>query len=89
MKNSISKRQLLVSLSDVALSLLAWFSAYWLRFNFSIPAEYAKAMILAMPIVFFVQVILFWVTGVQAAFWRFTGLIDLRKLIVSIFCLLR
>ena len=66
------------------MSLLAWAAAYSLRFNFEIPAQYKSSMFNAMPLVLVIQGLLSFILGVQRAFWRFTGLIDLRKLLISI-----
>ncbi len=69
------------------MSLLAWTSSYLLRFNFDIPLEYFHSMILAMPVIIFLQILLFWFYGIHSAFWRFIGMVDLKNLIISIFLL--
>lgn len=64
---------------------LAWFGAYWCRFNLSdIPEEYFEYALYHTPLVIGVQVVFFWVFGLYRGVWRFASLPDLTRIIKSI-----
>ena len=50
-------RRLIVFAHDVLAAGLAWIAAFWLRFNFDIPADYQELMLRTLP----------WVLGIHAA----------------------
>ena len=60
---------------------LAWFGAYWLRFNLqTIPDEFFYSALLFLPWVIAVQVSLFWIFGLYRGVWRFSSLPDLIRI---------
>jgi len=60
---------------------LAWFGAYWLRFNLqNIPDEFFYSALLFLPWVIAIQVSLFWVYGLYRGVWRFSSLPDLIRI---------
>nr|WP_305891024.1 nucleoside-diphosphate sugar epimerase/dehydratase [Methylomonas sp. WSC-7] len=60
---------------------LAWFGAYWLRFNLQdIPDEFFYSALLFLPWVIAIQVSLFWVFGLYRGVWRFSSLPDLIRI---------
>lgn len=70
-----------IFLHDLAMIPLAWFGAYWLRFNLdSIPDEFIASSILFLPWVIGIQVSLFWVFGLYRGVWRFSSLPDLLRI---------
>ncbi len=83
MKKIVSKRQVLVIITDATMSLIAWAVSYLVRFNFELPGEYHQGMLSAVPVVVGIQTTVFWFFGIHSAFWRFLGIIDLRNLIIS------
>lgn len=70
---------------DTALVGLAWWTAFWLRFNLDIPPEYFSVF---LKTIFFtvssyaVSLLLF---GVHHQLWRYTGMPELGKLGLAIF----
>lgn len=70
---------------DIALVVLAWWAAFWLRFNLDIPPQYLlvflKTVLLATGS-FAVGLLAF---GVHHQLWRYTGMPELGKLGFAIF----
>lgn len=60
---------------------LAWFGAYWFRFNLStIPDQFWYPGFLYLPFVMAVQVSMFWFFGLYRGVWRFSSLPDLVRI---------
>jgi FlaA1/EpsC-like NDP-sugar epimerase len=76
------KRGRLLAIShDVLIIPLAWFGAYWLRFNLDgIPNVALKLAIEAFPTVLIVQTIAYWAVGLYRGIWRFASLPDLMRI---------
>ncbi len=68
---------LLVYLSDVIGVGLAWWGAYLIRFNFSIPPEFLPGFLLGLVIVVVLQGLLLRVFGLYRSLWLFASLPDL------------
>ena len=70
---------------DLLMACLAWVFAYLLRFNFSIPSEFAvslsQVMFWAVPL----QVLCFIQFGLYKGVWRFASLPDLQRVLKAIF----
>ncbi|MGB5301173.1 MAG: polysaccharide biosynthesis protein, partial [Thiogranum sp.] len=79
-KKLINKRRLAI-LHDLAMIPLAWFGAYWLRFNLGvIPGEYLSAAIKILAIVVVIQAIAFRYYGLYRGVWRFASVPDLIRI---------
>ena len=60
---------------------LAWFAAYWLRFNLgAIPPEFLDAALDALPWVVLIQGAVYWFFGLYRGVWRFASLPDLVRI---------
>lgn len=60
---------------------IAWFGAYWLRFNLeTVPVELFRAGLNALPIVILVQGSFFWYFGLYRGIWRFASMPDLIRI---------
>ena len=77
-------RSALVFLSDVSLAAFAWWGAFLLRFNFSIPPDFVHSMLYAMPFIVAVQAVVFRMFGLYQGIWRFASLPDLQRLVRAI-----
>ncbi|MBT9516107.1 MAG: polysaccharide biosynthesis protein [Methyloversatilis discipulorum] len=77
-------RSALVFLSDALFSMLAWWGAFLLRFNLSIPYEYVSGMLYATPFIVAMQVVVFRMFGLYQGIWRFASLPDLQRLVRAI-----
>ncbi|OAI15526.1 multidrug MFS transporter [Methylomonas koyamae] len=70
-----------IFLHDLGMIPLAWFGAYWLRFNLQqIPDDFFYPALLFLPLVMAIQVTLFWVFGLYRGVWRFSSLPDLIRI---------
>ncbi|WP_337786130.1 nucleoside-diphosphate sugar epimerase/dehydratase [Ramlibacter lithotrophicus] len=80
----LSRNIFLLLFTDLALVVLAGWAAFWLRFNFEVPPEYARMALLATPwgIAGYTAALL--VSRVYRQVWRYTGLPELRQLASSI-----
>lgn len=75
-----------VFLHDVLMIPLAWFGAYWLRFNLhSIPDDYFYSALLYLPTVIAIQVIAYWAFGLYRGVWRFSSMPDLIRIAKAVF----
>ena len=70
---------------DLLMVPLAWFCAYWLRFNLdSIPEEFFRQALLLLPIVWIMQGVAFWYFGLYRGIWRFASIPDLMRIIKAV-----
>ncbi len=70
-----------VFIHDLLMVPLAWFVAFWLRFNLeSIPDEFLSSATLSLPVVIGVQVVVSWFFGLYRGVWRFSSLPDLIRI---------
>jgi FlaA1/EpsC-like NDP-sugar epimerase len=73
----------LIFLHDLAMVVLAWLGAYWLRFNLEIPPEFAHSMWTALGIVVPVQGAVFYAFGLYRGLWRFASVSDLKRILLA------
>lgn len=70
-----------IFLHDLLMVQVAWFSAYWLRFNLGeIPSEFLSAALSYLPLVMVVQVAVFRFYSLYRGVWRFSSLPDLVRI---------
>ncbi|MDD4914232.1 MAG: nucleoside-diphosphate sugar epimerase/dehydratase [Methylococcales bacterium] len=70
-----------IFLHDLTMIPLAWFGAYWLRFNLQhIPDQFFYTALLFLPVVIAIQVSLFWYFGLYRGVWRFSSMPDLIRI---------
>lgn len=71
---------------DVLMTAVAWFGAYWLRFNLSlIPEPFYTDLKTGLPYVVLIQAVVFWQLGLYRGVWRFSSLPDLIRIGKSVF----
>ncbi len=76
------KNRLIVFAHDVFVIPLAWVVAYGLHFNLgSIPLESLRQAISLLPILIFVQLLLYGLFGLHRGVWRFASLPDLMRIV--------
>jgi UDP-GlcNAc:undecaprenyl-phosphate/decaprenyl-phosphate GlcNAc-1-phosphate transferase len=73
------RRQVVTVAVDTVLVVVAYYTAYLLRFEGGFPAEQA-VFARSMPIVLLAQVLAFLALGTHRGIWRYTGLWDLIRL---------
>ncbi len=69
---------------DVCVALLAWITAYLLRFNFAIPSGFLPTMwqiaLWAIPL----QAFIFIGFGLYRGVWRFASILDLQRILTAV-----
>jgi FlaA1/EpsC-like NDP-sugar epimerase len=63
---------------------LAWMAAFWLRFNFDVPADYEGLMWRTLPWALGIHAAVFWALGLYRGLWRYASLSDLQRIGVAI-----
>ncbi|MEW6039505.1 MAG: nucleoside-diphosphate sugar epimerase/dehydratase [Pseudomonadota bacterium] len=70
-----------IFLHDLLLVPLAWFGAYWLRFNLSeVPEPHLSVAIKWLPLVVVIQGAVFRLFGLYRGIWRFASMPDLLRI---------
>ena len=70
-----------IFLHDLGMIPLAWFGAYWLRFNLDkIPDNFFELAVFYLPLVCAIQICQFWLFGLYRGVWRFSSLPDLIRI---------
>ncbi|MHB8621919.1 MAG: polysaccharide biosynthesis protein [Sulfuricaulis sp.] len=70
---------------DLLMIPIAWWGAYWLRFNLeAIPAGYLIQALVLMPIVWLAQGGMFWYFGLYRGIWRFASIPDLTRIFKAV-----
>ncbi len=80
----MSFRTLLILIHDGLATILAWWFAYLLRFNFEIPGEFSHSLWESVALVLPVNVLIFWLFGLYRGMWRFASLPDLKRILMAI-----
>jgi FlaA1/EpsC-like NDP-sugar epimerase len=76
---------ILAFLHDFLAVNVSWVLAYSLRFNFSIPVEHIDPMFRALVSILLISTCSFYFIGLYRGVWRFASIIDLKRIIVSVF----
>mgnify|MGYP003349670711 FL=1 len=69
---------------DVVACGIAWFAAFWLRFNLEIPQLYVGIALTALAWVIPTYVVAFWTCGLYRGLWRFASVPDLKRIISAV-----
>jgi FlaA1/EpsC-like NDP-sugar epimerase len=77
-------RRFAAAAADLALVLVAWWLAFWLRFNLDVQEEYALLALRSAPWCVLAYGIAFMLMRVWRDVWSYTGLPELRQLVLGI-----
>jgi len=81
MKKKVIDNHLLAIFHDLTMIPVAWFGAYWLRFNLGpIPQDHLTSASYNLAIVVVVQVVVFRYFGLYRGVWRFASIPDLIRI---------
>lgn len=69
---------------DVIVTIFAWGIAYWLRFNFNVPAGFVSTMWWNLAWVLPLQISLFFIFGLYQGVWRFASTPDLKRILKAV-----
>ena len=84
MGSPINIRALLAWAYDVALAAAGWLIAFWLRFDFHVPAEQWAVLGQCLPVVVAVYGAVFWAMGQHRGIWRYAGVLELRRIVIAV-----
>lgn len=83
--NRLIINRLIVLCHDILLIPIAWFGAYWLRFNLErIPAESLVQALAIIPCAIVLQILSYLLIGPYRSMWGFASLHDLAKVIKAV-----
>ncbi len=71
-------------LPDLLLIALAWWAAFWLRFNLAVPSPYFEQALRTTPLAVLCMAAGLALVRVPRQSWRYVGLADLRQLAVGV-----
>lgn len=77
-------RTLAAFLHDLVAAALAWMLAFWLRFNFDVPTEFAHSAAYSLLWVLPLFGSLFFAFGLYRGLWRFASLSDLQHILSAV-----
>ncbi|HSD39900.1 MAG TPA: nucleoside-diphosphate sugar epimerase/dehydratase [Rhodocyclaceae bacterium] len=80
----VNYKTFLVFLFDLLAAGLAWAGAFWLRFNFSWPPDYANTMVLGAALILPVHGLACHVAGLYRGLWIFASLPDLKRVLKAV-----
>ena len=69
---------------DVAAAIIAWYLAYWLRFNTEIPQYNIPNMLGTMLWVVPLQALIFFGSGMYRGMWRYASVPDLQRIALAV-----
>ncbi len=70
---------------DLFMIPIAWFGAYWLRFNLDPIAEgFLNQALMLLPVIWIVQGGMFWYFGLYRGIWRFASIPDLVRIVKAV-----
>ena len=78
---SLSRNLPLVLAADALLLSLAWYGAFFLRFNFLIPDDSIALIQRTLPFVITLKLVIFYFFDIYRGMWRYTSLSDLFNII--------
>ena len=79
------RNRIIVILHDLFMIPIAWFGAYWLRFNLeAIPTPLLDRAITILPFLMLVQALVYQYFGLYRGVWRFASMPDLIRIIKAV-----
>jgi FlaA1/EpsC-like NDP-sugar epimerase len=75
---------MIAMIHDLVAAIMAWWLAYFFRFNFDIPLDHMVALKQTLLWVIPIQVTVFFVYGLYRGIWRYASLPDLRRILLAV-----
>jgi FlaA1/EpsC-like NDP-sugar epimerase len=80
----MNARRLVVFVHDLLAAGVAWIAAFWLRYNFDVPAEQSELMLGQLPWIVLIHGAVFWWLGLYRGMWRYASLPDLQRIAAAV-----
>ncbi|MCO5214493.1 MAG: hypothetical protein M9936_32760, partial [Caldilinea sp.] len=77
-------RALLAFIHDLSATAIMWLVAYWIRFNFEVPAEFLEASVGTLVWVMPLYAAIYLKYGLYRGIWRYASMGDLRRLLIAV-----
>ena len=77
-------KRIIVVGSDIFLTVISYWFAFLLRFNFSIPEAYYHNMLMSMPILVVIRSSSFILFGLYSGIWRYASMSDLARIFKAV-----
>jgi len=81
---SLISRRMIAFAHDMVALVLCWYAAYWLRFNLSLPDDFSRGALHALPLLLAVHAPAYWLVGLYRGIWRYATIMDLRRIIIAV-----
>lgn len=86
MKESILKyRRLVIILAHLLLIIISYISAFFLRFEFTLPVKYLPVIIRTLPLLIVIRMSVFYFLGLFHTSWKYMSVDDLWRILKAIF----
>jgi len=69
---------------DLLAAAIAWWLAFWFRFNLDVPPEFRQVFAYSLPWVVILYGLLFWKLGLYRGLWRYASLPDLKRILIAV-----
>lgn len=77
-------QNILAFVHDLVAVAVAWVLAYFLRFNFDVPANFSAGMLAALWWLVPLHAAVAWRTGLYRGVWRYASLMDLKRIVFAV-----
>jgi len=84
-KTLLRYRQPLVILAHLGLIIISYLSSFYIRFEFTFPPEYYPVVLKTIPIIIFIKLLIYYLSGIYSGLWRYVSLWDIWKIIFANF----
>lgn len=84
LKFSARARNALAFVHDLVVTSVAWWLAFWFRFNLDMPREYLPVFAYSLAWVIVLHGLFFWKLGLYRGLWRYASLPDLRRILIAV-----
>ncbi len=74
-------KRITVAASDMVSTALAFWLAYFLRFNFSIPEQHYKMFLTTLPVLVILRIVNFYFFGLYSGVWRYASINDMVRIL--------
>lgn len=78
------KRFFFFFMTDILIITLSLFLSFYIRFEFSIPLDYQRMVVSALPYFILVKLLSFFIFRMYRITWRYVGINDLIKIVYSL-----
>lgn len=77
-------KRIVVISSDVFLTVISYWFAFLLRFNFSIPEPFYQKMLVSIPVLVVIRLFSLFFFGLYSGMWRYASISDLARILKAI-----